>query len=204
MIQHFFTSDDVPNVTTAHSWVDEDASWWVGVQNAGATMALAAALSLAASQAAIATQVFSFHQDDPALTASYQDEQTWQNQVAPYVAPNIVPAPWSFDEQTPALTAGYLDEGLWINPVQLVQSWSPPQLIGDDNEIFQQPVTGIADDNEIWQPLVLAYVAATIPIPPWMSDQADIVPQPVAGKQNYINTGLNNFISQEIGEGVQF
>lgn len=165
MTQHFFTSDDLPNATA--SFVDEDASWWVGVQKSGATMALAAALALAASQAATAQQVFSFHQDDPALTA------------------------------------GYLDEGLWINPVG-PQSWPVPQFISDDQIIVPQPVTGIADDNEIWQPLVLAYVAQMIPIPSWLSDQADIVPQPVAGTQNYINTGLNNFISQEIGEGVQF
>lgn len=169
-IIHYLGSsvDDLPGATAGY--VDEDASWWVGVQKCGAQLALATALLLASSTAALATQVFSFHQDDPQLTAGYQDEQTWQNQVAPYVAPNLVPDTWSFDEQTPSLTAGYEDEGLWINPVQLVQSWIPPQFISDDQVIVPQPPTGIFDDNEIWQNQVAPYVAPSI-VPVFGTDE---------------------------------
>jgi len=166
---HYFTSDDLPGATAGY--VDEDASWWVGVQKCGAQLALTTALALAASTAVLATQVFSFHQDDPLLTASYQDEHIWQNQVAPFVAPTIFPDPWLPDEQTPALTAGYLEEQTWQDPVQHVLSWSPPQLFIDDQVIVPQPSALIPDDSELWRNDVAPYVAPTIIPPTWAWDE---------------------------------
>lgn len=163
---HYFSSspDDLPRAPLAFA-DDEESGWWVGIQKCGAQLALSAALLLASSTAALATQVFSFHQDDPKLSATPLDEQTWTNQVAPYVAPNVVPFPWQLDEQTPALTTavGYLDEQAWANPVPPVPYYIPPQFISDD-QVIGQPAGQIFDDNEVWQNQIAPVWGYPVPI----------------------------------------
>lgn len=114
---------------------------------------------------------FTQSDDLPNATAAFVDEQTWVNPVAPYVAPTVMLDPWLADEQVPALTAAYLDEQTWMDPVQHVLSFPVPQLISDDQVIVPQPPQGIGDDNEIWLNPVLPYVAPYLVPSPAVDEQ---------------------------------
>lgn len=178
MIIHRFTQgDDLPNATAA--FVEEDGAWWAGIQKCGAMLALASALAASASQAAVAKQVFSYHQDDPAgnLTATV-DEYFWQNPVPPvayYVPPQQI---WVWDEQIPAgsLTAT-VDEYYWQNPVAPVAGTSLyPQPWTFDEQIPAGSLHGQFDED-FWINLVPPVSSYVVPVIFGYDDT--IVPQPI-------------------------
>jgi len=212
MIHLFGGADELPNATA--SFVDDESGWWVGIQRCGATLALSAALTLATSTAALATQVFSFHQDDPALSAGQYndydwqnpvapiayyvppqvitddqvivpqpapfqpDEDFWQNQVAPLVAPNIVPSPWTSDEQTPLLF-GQHDEDFWNLQIQQ-QTWAnviPPPWGFDE----QTPALYGQFDEDFWNLQIQTQFWPNVYPQPWTFDQIEVLPAPSPG-----------------------
>lgn len=175
MIHYFGPGDELPNATAG--FVAEDSDWWVGIQSAGATLALAAALALATSTAAISTQVFSFHQDDPAGNLYGQfDEDFWQNQVAPVTAYAPPQELWRNDEQIPAgnLTAT-VDEYFWQNPVApyVAPIVAPQPWMFDD----QTPILYGQFDEDFWWNPVPQVQTASIQQP--IFDPSEIVPQSV-------------------------
>jgi hypothetical protein len=152
MIHFFGGADELPNASAGYAEADANG-WWSNLQQYGATIALATALTLAASTAALATQVFSFHQDDPAgnLTAGQFNDYDWQDPRPPFLAPAIVPAPFGWHQDDPAgnLSAGQFNDYDWQNPVPPAQ-YFPPQLITDDVIIVPQPAT-FQPDEDFWQ-----------------------------------------------------
>src|SRR6266852_7095590 len=91
MIQYFWPSDDEQ---LAGQWqdshFDEAGGWCANVQQCGATLALAVALTLAVASTALAASVFNQAQDDPAgslILSPLAQEDYWQNPVPPVVWP---------------------------------------------------------------------------------------------------------------------
>jgi len=224
---------------------DQNAEWWVGVQQCAATIALAAAL-LVGAQTVQAIAVLDQPQDDPSgnLSATV-DEYFWQNPTPPVAGSLYQSLPLGDPDEIPAgsLTAT-VDEYLWFNPTPPVVGSLFVQLpLGDPEEIPAASLTATVDEYFWVNPAVNCYQPNLIPVI-WLFEQNETgvvatfqpeedfwfnpnfkiqavsflafpyLPDPEeipAGsltppviKQNYINTGVNNFISQEIGGGIEF
>jgi hypothetical protein len=160
MIRYFWPSDDEQ---LAGQWVDshmaEDADWWVGAQKAGATLALAVTLALTSASTAIATQVFSQSQDDPAgslFSNPLVQEEYWQNPVPPVNWPQT--AVFTDDDIHVQFVQVFTpDDGDWKNLVAPVQATNYIQLpLGIDDQTPQfAVVNAVTDDNEsIWSPQI--------------------------------------------------
>lgn len=136
---------------------EDDTAFWAGVQKCGAGIALAAVLAATALSTAQAAIVDSYHQDDPAGKLFGQDDEDfWQNPVAPVPAALgrlYLPDP----EEIPATTLrGQPDEDFWTNPVAPVQPWTP--FVFRDDDVAVQPVLGI--DEDLWENPVPAVPAS--------------------------------------------
>lgn len=144
------SDEDAPPQLSA-AYIDDQSNWWAGIQQCGAVLALGVALSLGASQAALAQQTANQFQDDPAGSLfSGAEEYYWQNPVPPVPQTFVVPAPWIYDEQTPLLF-GQPDEDFWANPVPPVSSYPVPIVFADDQIIVPQPAVALQPDEDFWQ-----------------------------------------------------
>jgi hypothetical protein len=131
---------------------DEDYGWWAGIQRCGATLALAAAMSVTVAQAKQSKQVFSYHQDDPggANLHVVPDDIPWLNYVAPVPRQNWQKLPYFFD--TPEIVAQpppfRPDDDSWTNPAAHVwaQSQKPVYAYVTD-EIVLQSATFLPDED---------------------------------------------------------
>lgn len=157
MLRYFWPTDDEQ---LAGQWTDshfdEDASWWVGVQQAGATLALAAVLTATAASTSVAQGVFSQHQDDPAGSLSTQalvGEDYWNNPVPPVVWPQ--PFVFLDDDAHPVFVSVFTpDDGDWRPLVSSVPDSLTLRLPFLDPEDYptlpssNNPV----DDSAVWAP----------------------------------------------------
>lgn len=161
MLRYFWPSDDEQLAGQAvDSHFDEDAGFWVGVQKAGATLALAAGLLLASATTLAAQQVFSQSQDDPAADLVFNaavQEEYWQNPVSPVNWPQ--PSVFTADDTHNTFVEAFeVDEDFWNNPVAPIQASNYLKLpFLDPEEIpvgsFPSPSTTL-DDGGLWAPQV--------------------------------------------------
>lgn len=141
------------------SHFDEDGGWWAGIQQNGAVVALATALTLVAASTTLATSVFSQLQDDPAGSLVVQPlvyEEYWQNSVVPvnWAQPSLFVNDDTHVQFAQSFTP---DDGDWRGLVSPVQATSYVQLpLGLDEQTPQfAAVNVITDDNEsIWAPQI--------------------------------------------------
>lgn len=137
----------------------EDADWWVGVQKAGATLALAAGLLIGATQTLAAQQVFGQVQDDPGNLVFVEavQEDYWQNNVPPVNWPQ--PALLTDTDQHPVFVSAFeADEDFWNNAVAPL--WGQnylvlPLVIPEDFPAFPN-ANPVLDDGGLWQPQIPA------------------------------------------------
>lgn len=142
--------EDAPPQLSA-SFIDDQSNWWVSIQQCGAVVALAVALSLPA-QAALAQQTANQFQDDPAGSLfSGAEEYYWQNPVPPVPQTFIVPAPWIYDDQMPVLF-GQPEEYYWQNQVAPVTQnfLYPQQWIFDDQIPALSAPPAFQPDEDFW------------------------------------------------------
>lgn len=227
--QKFF--EPLPPPTKGAVLPDDSDNWWAGVQNCFASIAISAAL-LTGAQTAQAIAIVNLPQDDPAGNLSVcPNEDYWQLAVPaaitqpqqPFsqqdeietvavvfepdedywlVTPRPAPAqtpqqPW-YEQQE---TIPKLDEDYWQflipQPVAAV-----PQVFSDDSLIVPQPVVFEPDEDYWW--------LASRPSVQWFwtvglaNFDEVIVPQPAVNVQNYVSPGTHNYVSQEIGTGIEF
>jgi|SRR5579864_8822216 len=146
-----------------------------------------------------------FSDDDfivPAAAPAVVDEHYWLQFVLDPWRP--VPRIFSDDDSVPQL---YFDEDYWQNQVpQSPQAFLFHQPWAFDDQIPALSAGAVfTPDEDYWQNwMQMTVQPMAIQIPFYLLDSGDIVPQPVAGTQNYINTGTNNYVSQRIGEGIEF
>lgn len=167
-----FGEDYVPAPTSTATMVDEE-EWWGGAQLCFARIGLAAAVALAASNAATAASL-QIQTEEPAGSLFGQaEEYYWQNPVAPVPATLQWPQPWTFDVQEPAgALRGQPDEDFWRNsvaPVPATLLWPKPWSFEqhDPDSLRGQP------DEDFWKNPV-APVVATLAYPqPWVGDTQD-------------------------------
>lgn len=160
MIRYFWPSDDEQ---LAGQWqdshFDEDAGWWVSVCQAGATFALAAALTTAAVTTQSAQQAFSQWQDDPAGNLSFVEalpEEYWQNPVPSVNWPQT--SVFTDDDVHPTFVSVFTpDDGDWqpltkadpgLNYVRL-PFLDPEEIPVGSFSAIPNPV----DDSAIWTPV---------------------------------------------------
>jgi hypothetical protein len=172
--QKFFLEPKQPQTPAIFDGGD---NWWGDVQWQFTAIVLASTFAWSV-QAALAQYAANQPQDEPALTAGYVDEQTWSNQVAPYVAPSIVPASWQADEQTPFLHGIYEDNEFWL---QLVQPYVAPTIVPWAWQADEETpgLFGISDSNEIWLNQVQPFVASNFLPSTWAFEGLEIVTPPV-------------------------
>jgi hypothetical protein len=147
----------------------DDGDWWAGAQQCAASVAIAAAISLAS--VAQASQVCNYQQDDPAgslaAVSAPADEVYWRNPVFPVPASHYLQLPAQLDPEL--VPAGNLaavkappDDTSWRNPVAPAQSTMlyPEQRTFDEQfpKLFSPP------DEVFWNNPV-APVPATLAYP---------------------------------------
>jgi hypothetical protein len=159
LLRYFWPSDDEQLAGQfSGSYFDEDAGWWVSVQQAGAVVALAAGLTLLATSTALATSVFSQSQDDPAGNLNFVEpvqEDYFQNPVAPvnWPQPSVI---LDTDQHPVFVSAFEADEDFWNNSVAPV--WSQnylglPLVVPEDFPAF--PASNpVLDDGGLWAPQI--------------------------------------------------
>lgn len=161
MLRYFWPSDDEQLAGQfAQSSFDEDAGWWVSVQKAGATLALATGLLLASTTTLAAQTVFSQSQDDPAGSLNFVEpvqEEYWQNPVAPvnWPQPN-----WLTDtDQHPVFVSVFEADEDFLPPqalpVPVVASnfVQLPLVIPEDFPTFPA-ANPVLDDGGLWAPQI--------------------------------------------------
>jgi hypothetical protein len=157
MLRYFWPSDDEQ---LAGQWqdshFDEDAGWWVSIQQAGAVVALAVGLSIVSTNTLAAQQVFSQSQDDPVTFFSNVipiQEEYWQNPVPPFNWPQT--AVITDDDVHPTYAPVYQpDEDRWDPQIPSVPASNFVQLPFVDSEntptfVAAVPVT---DEQSPWVP----------------------------------------------------
>lgn len=160
MLRYFWPSDDEQLAGQQISAkLSEDADWWVGVQRAGATLALAGALALTAVSTTIAASVFSQSQDDPAgslvVIPTPPDEAYWANPVPPLWYNNFLPFADN-DTQSQYVNNSTQDEDFWVSGVAPIsQSFfiQLPLVEHDDFPQFPAQVNPL-DDGGLWAPQI--------------------------------------------------
>jgi hypothetical protein len=155
MIRYFWPSDDEQLAGQfVDSHFDEDGGWWASVQQCGATLAIATALTLAASSTTLATSVFSQSQDDPALAAQILAiEEYWQNPTPPAVWPQ--PSVLTDDDVHPTFVPVFTpDDGDWqalVPPAPATNYLFLPFLDPEQSPTFTAAVP-VVDDSSVWAP----------------------------------------------------
>lgn len=204
MIHYFGGGDELP---TSASFVDEDANWWAGVQKCGAILALATAAFLNSASAVQAQSVANSWQDDPAgnLTATV-DEYFWQNPVAP--VPGYAPPQLFLDDQVivPQPPPFQPDEDYWPLQPQQQQQFLFPKALTDDDIIVPQPPPLHIDEFYWFYPVAqMAGQSNYMQLPFLDRDEipAGSLFVPVQ-TQNYLATGVPNYLEQSIGTGIRF
>jgi hypothetical protein len=160
LLRYFWPSDDEQLAgQSLNSFFSEDADWWVGVQKAGATLALAAGLVLSATNTLAAQQVFSQSQDDPVGSLFFQptvQEEYTQPLVQPYNWPQPAQALSDTDQHPTFVSVFEADEDFWINPVQPI--WGQnylqlPLVVPEDFPAFPA-ANPVLDDGGLWAPQI--------------------------------------------------
>jgi len=165
MIIYQFQPDEA--ITWRKTPGDEDSDWWVALQKVGATIAIAASLSLTAGQTAQAISVSHQPQDEP---VTVPQEEYWQNPVAPVCSKNYVTLPFlDTDETVTPVTTPIEDEDYWqafpryVYPVAFQPLFDTPEYVFQPDEDYQLH-TSVWPQTTVQQPF---------------SQQDEIVAQPI-------------------------
>jgi hypothetical protein len=151
------------------------------------------------------TQQWTFDEQIPAGSlAGAANEEYWLNLPVPFSQNANLPAYW-FDANDIFQQAVVFqpDEDYWQNPVAPVPAtllWMQQWTF--DEQITSSSFTAVPEETYWFQappPTNIYYL-----IFPYFFDAADFGFTPVSGKQNYINTGTHNFVSQDIGSGIEY
>lgn len=222
MLQYFWPSDDEQLAGQAQaSYFDEDGSWWANVQQSGATLALAVAVTLVSASTAVAGAVFSQWQDDPAGSLFSQttvQEEYWQNPTPPVVWPQT--SVFTDDDVHPTFVQVFTpDDGDWkplVAPVPDSLYVPLPLLVPEDFPQFPA-ATNPVDDSAIWTPnsppweptwtlLFFLDDGSTVPVFQYDEDfyptvlvQAQNWPQPA---QPFSSSDEDNLIPEFVAEDV--
>jgi hypothetical protein len=174
---------------------DDSDNWWAGVQNCFASIAVAAAL-LVGAQTAQAIATVNLPQDDPAgnLTVC-PNEDYWTGRTQTIYLPPVQ----AFTDND--VISVFVEELYWqvpvVQPVPAVL-----QAFADDSLIVPQAVVFSPDEDYCWL-LLQPGVSQLPPIGAFNYDDV-IPPQPVVGVQNYVSPGTHNYVSQDVGSGIEF
>lgn len=156
---------------------EEDGSWWSSVQKCGATIALAAVMATTGASTAQATQVFSWQQDE-APSKPIQDEDFWQNPVAPVPSTIYQKLPYTPDpEEIPAGNLSAVPEELYwqLGPAPVPATLLWPQQWAFD---VQEPAGSLSAPAEeyYWQNPVFPVPSIIYQSLPYWFDAQDVFP----------------------------